>query len=88
MTKESFLKFLNTPTGSFFKVFVALMLGQWMYEYTQGHDIFQFNRELLKRLVGAGVAGTVPILINWLNPYDTRYGRKGATDPEPLKQPI
>jgi hypothetical protein len=67
-------KFLNTMLGSWLKMFVAIIL----YEFWQmGADLFSLNAESLKALLQAGLVGLIPVIINWLNPKDERYGWKG-----------
>jgi len=31
---------------------------------------------MVEKLLTAGVVSTLPIIINWLNPSDTRYGKR------------
>jgi len=63
----------TTPLGSAFKVFcgalVAAVLLTWTQEGQISFDHYQ------TWLIGAlGIA--TPVIINWLNPSDQRYGRK------------
>jgi len=62
----------TTPLGSAFKVFcgaiIAAVLLTWTQEGSISFDHWQ------TWLIGAlGIA--VPVIINWLNPTDSRYGR-------------
>lgn len=68
MNKE----FLNTPLGSFLKVFVIAVLVQFMNE---GSDIFSLDKASIQGLINAGIVAVIPVIINALNPTDTRYGR-------------
>jgi hypothetical protein len=74
--KLSVQAFLNGPVGSFLKVFVAVTLGAFLGDLaglTEFSDVFsQWQGWFITGLVSA-----VPILINWLNPADPRYGRRG-----------
>jgi hypothetical protein len=41
-----------------------------------GGDLFALNVETLKHLFQAGVVAIIPVIINYLNPLDKRYGHK------------
>lgn len=60
--------FLNTPLGSFAKVFIAACL---MFVIKAG-SIWGID---WKQLIDASVIASIPVAINWLNPSDTRYGK-------------
>ena len=62
------MKFLNSIYGSWAKVFVTAVLTMIMAK----GDIFAVT---LKEVVSAGIISIMPIIINWLNPKDTRYGK-------------
>lgn len=72
-------KFLNTAQGSYFKVALAAVLGQMMYHMAvEGHTIFDiWTPDKLKGYGTVMATSLLPILINWLNPNDPRYGSKG-----------
>ncbi len=40
-----------------------------------GVGIFDLDTESVKTLVSAGIASLIPVIINSLNPNDTRYGK-------------
>ena len=65
----------TTPLGSAFKVFLAVLLGAVLVTWTQEGQI-SFNH-WQTWLIGAS-AGAVPVVINWLNPADGRYGKKSS----------
>lgn len=65
-------EFLNSAFGSWIKVFVAAILGLVLTNLLNGIDLFEMN---WKSLVSGAVASVLPIIINWLNPSDTRYGK-------------
>lgn len=65
--------FLNTMAGSWLKVFAVAVLVKFM---DLGGDIFALNIDSLRHLVQAGVIAAIPVIINFLNPNDPRYGRK------------
>jgi len=62
------MKFLNSIYGSSGKVFITAVLTMIMAK----SDIFAVT---LKEVISAGVIAVLPIVINWINPNDTRYGK-------------
>jgi len=68
----TFLTWLATsPLASFAKVFTAGVLG-WV--------LINFESLDLHPAVALGLAAGVPLLINWLNPEFTSYGREHEAD--------
>lgn len=64
----TFLTWLaHSPLASFFKVFAAGGLG-WV--------LINFQTLNLHPAIALGLAAGLPILINWLNPKYTNYGRE------------
>lgn len=70
-------RFLNTPLGSAIKIFIAVMLTMIVADWTN-HGRIDF--ESWQTWVIAALASAVPVVVNWLNPLDHRYGRKGAAN--------
>lgn len=68
-------QFLNTPWGSFFKVFLSAVLGQYMIVLTDPNQTL-FCWQTLQNIGVVGATAVVPIIINYLNSADPRYGRK------------
>lgn len=66
-------KFFNTMVGSWVKVFITVVLAQYM---AMGISIFELDIESIKCLVSSGIASLIPVIINYLNPNDPRYGSK------------
>ena len=69
---ENFLDWLaSSPLASFAKIFAAGALG-W----------FALNVDSLNvhPAVAIGLASALPVVINWLNPSDVRYGNEGTLD--------
>lgn len=64
--------FLNTPLGSAIKVFIAVALTLIVADWT-GHGVISFDS--WQTWIIAGFASAVPIIVNWLNPADFRYGK-------------
>ena len=65
--------FLNTPVGSWIKVFLSALLGFVLTNIMNGVDIFSMD---WKSLVAGALSSVLPVIINWLNPNDARYGKK------------
>ena len=69
---ENFLNWLaSSPLASFAKIFAAGILG-W----------FVVNMDSLNvhPAVAIGLVSALPVVINWLNPSDSRYGNEGTLD--------
>lgn len=63
------MKFLNSVYGSWLKIFVSAILTMVI----ASGDIFSVT---LKDCISAGIISILPIIINYLNPHDTRYGKQ------------
>lgn len=63
-----------SPLGSWAKSFVAFLLAAAVGDWATGGQISLANWQTW---VISGLAATIPPVIAWLNPADTRYG-KGA----------
>ena len=61
------MKFLNSIYGSWLKVALTAILTMII---TKG-NIYEVT---LEEVISAGVVAMLPIIVNWLNPHDTRYG--------------
>jgi len=70
------MKSLNTMLASWGKVFLVAVLVKFS---DLGSNLFAINIETLQHLIQAGVIATIPVIINYLNTADTRYG-KGHED--------
>jgi uncharacterized membrane protein len=70
--KKHFLA--NTPAGSWVKVFISAVLLQFMNGLIEGHRLFTWDKAMLEKLATAGLVALIPVIINFLNPNDTRYG--------------
>jgi hypothetical protein len=62
------MKFLNSIYGSYLKVLITAILTMII---SKG-DIFAVT---MNEVISAGVIAILPIIINWINPHDTRYGK-------------
>ena len=62
------MKFLNSIYGSWVKIFLSAILTMIM---SKG-DIYLIT---LKDCLNAGIISVLPIIINYLNPHDTRSGK-------------
>jgi len=61
------MKFLNSIYGSWLKVALTAILTMII---TKG-NIYEIT---LEEVISAGIISILPIIVNWLNPNDTRYG--------------
>jgi hypothetical protein len=62
------MKFLNSIYGSWIKVFLSAVLSMIVMK----GDIYLVT---LKDCANAGIISILPIIINYLNPNDKRYGK-------------
>jgi len=80
--------FLNTPTGSFLKVFLGSMVGYYLSTFLmEDTDPFTFDRKSIKAIIAGGIAPILPIITNFINRQDTRYGKSPKPtnlSPDPL----
>jgi hypothetical protein len=63
------MKFLNSIYGSWVKIFLSAILTMIVVK----NDIYSVT---LKECISAGIISILPIIINYLNPNDTRYGKQ------------
>jgi hypothetical protein len=63
-----------TPLGTWLKVFISAILTQFMIGIGNGHDLFTWDLEMAKSFLTAGFIAVIPVVINYLNPKDERYG--------------
>lgn len=68
-------KKLNTAWASWIKVFIATILTTYLIMLGEGHKLFTWDLSMVEKLLTAGIVSVLPIIINYLNPNDTRYGR-------------
>jgi len=62
------MKFLNSIYGSWLKVAVTAILTMIIAK----GNIYEVT---LQEVISAAVVSILPIIVNWLNPHDTRYGK-------------
>lgn len=70
---------LTTPVGTFIKGFLSIVLAMWVAELANGHDLFSMDIVMIKKLIVAGLVPNIHVLVNWLNPNYTGYGKKDNT---------
>ena len=63
---------MNAMLKSWVKVFAATMLSLFLAD---GGDIFSVDMGDLRVYLAAGVASVLPLVLTWLDPSDTRFGR-------------
>ena len=61
------MKFLNSIYGSWLKVALTAILTMIIAK----GNIYEVT---LQEVISAAVVSILPIIVNWLNPHDTRYG--------------
>lgn len=71
--------FLNTPIGSWLKIFLSAVLGQYLIVLTDPNQSI-FCWQTLQNIGVAGGVAVIPVIINWLNKADPRYGRNKTTE--------
>lgn len=57
---------------SWVKVFASVVLGLFLAD---GADVFAVDASDVRLWLAAGLAAVVPLVVNYINPHDTRYGR-------------
>jgi hypothetical protein len=63
------MKFLNSVYGSWIKIFISAVITMII---SKG-NIYLIT---LEECISAGVISILPIIVNYLNPHDTRYGKQ------------
>ena len=63
------MKFLNSIYGSWVKVFLSAVLTMIIAK----GNIYLVT---LEECISAGIISILPIVINYLNPHDSRYGKQ------------
>lgn len=61
----------TSPLASFVKIFAAGVLG-WFAANIDSVNVHP--------AIAIGLASAIPVVINWLNPSDSRYGNEGTLD--------
>lgn len=70
------MKELNSIYASWLKVFASAVLGAYLVELQNGRQLFNWTFDMVESLLTVGVVSMIPIIINWLNPADDRYGKR------------
>ena len=79
-------KFLNTAGGSLLKVVITVILGHILLELKSGKTILDIaSKENLWSYITVILTSGIPIIINWLNPDDPRYGKQPKAKNFPTK---
>lgn len=77
--------FNDTETGkmvqSWLKVFVSTILSMYLADLVSGAGAFDMTNAYV--YLSAGIVSVLPLVINYLNPSYTRYG-KGAVEEAPV----
>ena len=69
------MKFLNTALGSWIKVFITALLTTYLMMLSEGRNLFSWDLDMFEKLLTAGIVSVMPVIINFLNPNDPRYGK-------------
>lgn len=80
MKKQAMNKFLTTPFGTFIKSFIATTLTLYLIELQQGHQLFSMDYTMVQKLFTGGLVANLPVIINWLNPHYSTYGKTTDDD--------
>jgi hypothetical protein len=62
------MKFLNSIWGSWLKVALTAILTMIIAK----GNIYEVT---IEEVISAAVVSVLPIIVNWLNPHDPRYGK-------------
>lgn len=62
----------NNITKSWLKVFLATVLSHLM---VSGGDVFGLDWNGVKSIIAGGIAAVLPLVLTYLDPSDTRWGR-------------
>lgn len=73
-------QFLNSPIGSWLKIFTAAALTQYLV-VLMDPDQTVLCMQTLKEIGVAGAVSVLPVVINWLNEADPRYGKNHKQNP-------
>jgi hypothetical protein len=65
--------FFNSPAGSWLKAAIVAILSGVLIKLQEGADLW--NAASLKELLTIAAVSVIPVIINYLNPQDTRYGK-------------
>lgn len=63
---------MNAMLKSWIKVFAATVLSLFLAD---GGDLFTVGWSDVRTYLAAGVASILPLIITWLDPKDSRFGR-------------
>lgn len=63
---------MNPMVKSWLKVFAATVMSLFL---ANGGDVFSVDWADLRTYLAAGIASVLPLVITWLDPTDTRFGR-------------
>lgn len=66
----------NSPVASWVKVAASFVLGALLVFLTNGNELTDVDLADVNVWVSGAIAAVLPLVINYLNPDDGRYGRK------------
>lgn len=65
----------TTPLGTALKTFVAVVLSLAVADFVSSNTV---DLAHWQTWIVAGLASAIPVVVNWINPSDPRYGRGSA----------
>lgn len=66
--------FSNTIFVSWVRVFMAVFIGETLLMLLTKNNLFTWDLTIWQQLLSSAIAGTFPVVLNYVNPYDPRYG--------------
>jgi predicted permease len=73
---DAFEKFLTTPVGSAARVALGVVLGYLVLDMSQDGTV-SVSWDEVQTWIAAALVVAIPLLIAWVNPADSRFGRSG-----------
>lgn len=68
--------FTNTIFAAWAKVFIAVFIGEMLFFFLAKKNLFLWDLTIWQQIISSAIAGTLPVIANYFNPYDPRYGNK------------
>jgi hypothetical protein len=59
---------------SYIRVLIAIFSTAVLGKLLDANDVFSISLDDWKTYAAAGIAATIPVILRWLNPYDSAYG--------------
>lgn len=72
--------FSNTPLASWIKVFTTVIFSEVVSSIVTKHNIFSWDLSMWENIISSALLSMLPVICNYLNPNDPRYGIKAKND--------